>query len=356
MIENIRYFFEKHSKHISSVALFGGFIFDYFTLTNIDRLYDNLVVLFYLIVVTSSILVFNFLDVRGVKNWLHAFLPTIIQFSFGGLFSGFTVFYSRSTDFSVHLLFLLLLVGLLIGNEILKERYNRLTFQVSLLFVTYTVYMIFVVPLVLNAIGAWVFILSSLLSLACISLLLWGISKIVTKRFQKGKKVLFISIASIFLGIQILYFTNIIPPIPLILKDSGVYMSVSRISVDVYVAEKSPEKWYEFIVPGHIVRLVKGQPVFVYSSVYSPGDFRLPVVHHWQYFNDNTKKWLTTDRISFSSSGGRDGGYRGYTKKNQLQEGVWRVDIETGGGQIIGREVFTVEYVDESPEFLEELL
>ena len=68
------------------------------------------------------------------------------------------------------------------------------------------------------------------------------------------------------------------------------------------------------------------------------------------------EKWVTTDKISFIATGGTDMGYRGYTRKNHLEEGVWRADIETENGQIIGREVFTVSYNQGGVEIKEDIL
>ena len=45
-------------------------------------------------------------------------------------------------------------------------------------------------------------------------------------------------------------------------------------------------------------------------------------------------------------SGGREGGYRGYTIKQRVMPGDWRVDAETAEGRIIGRVSFRVEEPD----------
>ena len=51
-------------------------------------------------------------------------------------------------------------------------------------------------------------------------------------------------------------------------------------------------------------------------------------------------------------AGGREGGYRGYTIKQRVMPGDWRVDVETPEGRIIGRVSFRVEEPSgEMPEF-----
>ena len=58
--------------------------------------------------------------------------------------------------------------------------------------------------------------------------------------------------------------------------------------------------------------------------------------------------------MSFTLSGGRDEGYRGYSLTSNLAPGKWRVRMETERGQVMGRIGFTVEVVDDVPELNEE--
>jgi hypothetical protein len=51
---------------------------------------------------------------------------------------------------------------------------------------------------------------------------------------------------------------------------------------------------------------------------------------------------MTTDRLDYKIQGGRDGGYRGYTMKRNVQPGKWRVDVETNEGMILGRIPFNL--------------
>ena len=108
--------------------------------------------------------------------------------------------------------------------------------------------------------------------------------------------------------------------------------------------------------PFDVVKIVEGQPVFVFSSVFSPADLDTEIVHHWQYFDQRTNRWKSAGYIAFPIVGGRDDGFRGYTQKDNLFEGAWRVDVETKRGQLIGRETFRVEFVDVLPELSEKIL
>jgi len=46
--------------------------------------------------------------------------------------------------------------------------------------------------------------------------------------------------------------------------------------------------------------------------------------------------------------GGRKGGYRGFTAKQNFSEGEWRVGVETSDAREIGRMYFTVEKAEPS--------
>ncbi|HSH97248.1 MAG TPA: DUF2914 domain-containing protein, partial [Methyloradius sp.] len=43
----------------------------------------------------------------------------------------------------------------------------------------------------------------------------------------------------------------------------------------------------------------------------------------------------TENRIGFDLSGGRQGGFRGYTYKQNIQPGEWRVKVEAESGKTL---------------------
>ena len=58
---------------------------------------------------------------------------------------------------------------------------------------------------------------------------------------------------------------------------------------------------------------------------------------------------MSRSRVVFSIVGGRDGGYRGYSLKTNMESGWWRVRVETTRGQVLGQAQFTVETVSSLP-------
>jgi hypothetical protein len=97
--------------------------------------------------------------------------------------------------------------------------------------------------------------------------------------------------------------------------------------------------------------LSKGEPAYCYTAIFAPRRLRVPVRHVWSYYHP-ARGWTVTDRISFEIAGGRDGGYRGFTRKRLLFPGEWRVEVETYNGKTLGRIDFVVvESPDPHPPF-----
>lgn len=54
-------------------------------------------------------------------------------------------------------------------------------------------------------------------------------------------------------------------------------------------------------------------------------------------------------RIGFTLSGGRYDGFRGYTYKQQLQAGEWKVSVETENEKTVAVQEFTITEVKTAP-------
>ncbi len=351
-LQEIKHWVEHRERQLSSFALVAGFIIDNLTFQRVDLFFDNLILFSYLGIAAFAITIINLYEARVLRgrffSWLHTWLPFVMQFVFGGLFSGFVVLYSRSASFIASWPFLLTLLGLLIGNEFFKKHYARLNFHISILFVALFSFMIFYVPVMLRKMGDNIFLLSGTISLFVMGIFLWLLSFVIPAQMRKSKGLLSLSIGGIFLLINILYFANIIPPIPLSLKDAGIYHSVSR-SATGYVVLDEDRPWYEAFLSYSTIHILRGEPLYVFSAVFAPTKLTTQVFHNWQYYDERKGEWVSVSRTSFPITGGRDGGYRGYSLKQRISPGWWRVDIETKRGQLIGRVKFWVEQIDTKP-------
>ena len=355
--EKIYIKYKKHERYLFPLVFLAGFLFDTLTLRRIDLLFENIVLLFHVSIIGFAIFVLNLKRVEqsaestGLANKLSLVLPYVMQFSFGALFSAFFIFYSRSAELSSSWPFLMFLLAFLLGNEFLKERYKRLVFQIAIYFIVLFSYSIFVVPVVLGQMGVWVFMLSGLFSLFLIRMFVLFLSFFMREKIYSQKKVLFSVVLLIYLFFNIAYFLNIIPPIPLSVKEDGVYHSVIRNDSDGYTLTYEPTFLYFFTKETKSeFHWQKGEPVYSYSSVFAPTKIDIEIYHRWSYFDEEKGDWVEANRIGYPISGGRDGGYRGYTVKTNVFPGQWRVDVITEREQIMGRTKFEIIEVSEAPK------
>lgn len=355
MFLKIQQLFIKYERHIMPAAFIFGFVMDNLTLRRVDLWLENLVLIVYLSIAGLIIFLLNILYGSRKFHWemlnqAVLLLPLFLQGVFGALFSAFFVFYLRSASFASSWFFLLFLGFILIGNEFFRKRYQNLTFHLSIYFIAVFSYFIFVVPILTGKIGAAAFILSGFLSFAFILLFLHFLEFAMTNKLARDtRKSLFTSIGIIYVLYHFLYFTNIIPPIPLSLVEGGIYHVIEKGGGD-YMASFEPVPWYLFFYDTNpTVHWVSGDSVYAYSAVFAPTKLQTKIVHKWSYYDTIKDKWVEESKFEFSIVGGRDGGYRGFSIKYGLRPGKWRVQVETKRGQVLGRIKFKVVEVVSPP-------
>ena len=64
-------------------------------------------------------------------------------------------------------------------------------------------------------------------------------------------------------------------------------------------------------------------------------------MHVWRRYDD-AAGWQTEAAVTFPITGGREGGFRGFSSKSSPRAGRWRVDITMADGRLIGRVPFSV--------------
>ncbi|MBY0376673.1 DUF2914 domain-containing protein [Patescibacteria group bacterium] len=350
MLKPLRNFYGRFERPISSLSLISGFIFDAFTLKRVDTLWENIWIFAHLVVVGIFIILIHIQESEEGDeedpSKKHFWYVNILQFFFGGILSTYLVFYFRSSDILTTWPFIAILALAFIANERLKTHYVRFTFQISLFFLSIYSFAIFLVPVVLHRIGVTIFLLSGLLSLIFINIFtkilfrfLKGRSK---KDKHKNKAIIFLLISSIFIIVNILYFTNLIPPIPLSLKDAGAYHSVEKTQNGNYNLTGEDYGWRGYFTPYPEFHTSKGGTVYAFSSIFSPNDLNITIHHEWQYYDEDSKEWDTKSVINLSVLGGREDGFRTYSARSGLQPGKWRVNITNDLGQMIGHIRFTL--------------
>ena len=354
----VREFVERYERRLSAFAIICAFIIDSVTLERIDDTLTYSLLLLYLGVVGTGIVLINLYESGKLSRLSaegYAWLFIAMQFCFGGLLGRFLIYYSRSGSLAVSWPFLLILFSLLIANEFAKQYYTRLYLQISLFFLCLFSFLIFFVPLLLGQMGDMIFVLSGVLSLGIIGLFLRFLAQLVPDRINPNRSTLVALVLGIFLLINGLYFSNSIPPLPLSLRDTGVYHSVVKSGDGYDVRGEKPEA-FAFLKFHDTIHLAAGEPAYVYSAIFAPTHFGTSVVHNWQQYDELRKIWVTESTVSFPIVGGQNRGYRGYSLRSNIAEGLWRVNIETERGAVIGRVQFEVFRATSTPDLVSERL
>jgi hypothetical protein len=341
---------QKYGHIINPIALLGGFIIDMFTLNQIDQTFDNAVLIFHLVVVTIVIaLLFskgtesgnNILTEKRIK-WLEI----IMVFSFGALFSGFVIFYTRSGSLVTSWPFILAMIALMLGTEFRKKYFYRLRLQIIIFAIAVLSWTIFFVPVVIKKMGPWIFVLSIAIGMIMIAGFLVLLKKINKSLLEQHLKKILLRIGVVIILFNILYFMNIIPPIPLSLKHKAVYYEVTNLYPG-YRAQYEKTPWYIFWQKrSSDMYWAPGEDIYVFTQVFAPTELKTTIQHTWEQYDPDTRRWITRDTIPLSIRGGRVKGYRGFTKKTNLDYGTWRVKAQTKNGQTLGVKRFTIQAYD----------
>jgi hypothetical protein len=341
---------------ISNVAFVGGFAYDAVTLRRIDRLFDNVLLGLYLLALAALLV----LERRSV--W-HRDVPRLVrehprildfatQFLFGGLFSAYLVFYFKSAGGFRSFAFLGVLTALTFLNEYRDGALRALdSLRLGLyFFVAYSFFQFFL-PVVTSVLHP----LMTLAALACALVLSLGIvlathfdgpgadgpqgfggPRLRDRLLQQGGMML--TLAGLLFGLA---RAGVIPPVPISVMERRVAHSVEK-QGEEYVLQVERRGVLEALgLQSPRLAWAQGEPVVVFSSIFAPRGTSLKIVHRWEQHTD--QGWTETDRIPFSVLGGRDGGFRGYTRKRNLAPGAWRVTVETEDGRPAGSVRFVLD-------------
>jgi MFS family permease len=351
-------FAARNERHLGAVAFILGFGVDLFTFTVLSVAYANLAFASYLCLALSMVLLGSvFPRLRTYEHsWartVSVLAPLAAQYAIGSLLSGFMIFYAKSAELSAAWPFLLLLAGAFIGNEFFRTHYKYLAFQLSLLFFALYAYLIFAIPLLLEKLGPLVFLMSTGASVVGFALYLYLLGRINKVELYASLRFALPGALVTLLLINVAYFTGALPPIPLTMPESGIYHALEKVDGKYVVQSEKALKWYEFYIP-RTLHTGGTTALYAYSAVAAPIKFGARVAHRWEHYDESKNAWVTESRIEFAISGGRPGGYRGYSEFTPHTAGAWRVSVETSGGQVIGRVPFTLVVSDMPPVLHEE--
>jgi hypothetical protein len=337
-------------RFLPAIAFFSGFAWDSVTMGRVVSFFDLLVLTAYYCG-AGLILVMLMREVKPAwQNWL----TYLVQFFFGGLFSALVVFYFKSSGSLYTFLVVICLVGLLIANEFLAEKYLSRTLSWTLFAVCGTMYLNFLIPHIVHSVKARWFYLSCVISL----LLVYGIRRLASAPQREllllgRQKIAYRSdlrqlapAAAMVLLLVVFYQLHLIPPVPLVLKESHICKEFSK-EGGVYQcqAEKQPF-WRAFGLGADVVHIQEGDKIYSLNAVFAPRKITVNLEQRWWRQDEESGLWQAMGVIPLPMVGGRDAGWRTYTYVHAAaQPGRWKVETALQAGAVL-----SVHYFNARPQ------
>ncbi len=337
--EKIKRTIQQNEKLLMPGMLLCGVAVDFLTFKNIEIKTAFLILAVHYVILGCAIILSHIQTKKRFLQYFTLISPLAIQFSLGALLSASLIFYWYSGTLSASWPVLGLIAVLMLSNEVFRKNFRKPTVQIgSYYFVTFSI-LTLVLPFLFNTISVWLFIAAGIISLFIIYTYITFLSKHITS-FKTNRKKSQRFVVGIFIVMNALYIFNIIPPIPLSLKEAGIYHSVTR-TQNGYTLAQEHETFLDRIIPGQTIHITQGETIYAFTSIFAPTKLNTQIYHQWEFKQDG--KWIEKSRPSYRISGGRENGYRGFTRTSNLIPGKWRVTIETKNGQALGRIKFKVE-------------
>ena len=351
MFRKLLHWVQKYERHLSAFFMFAGFVVDSLFFERVDIWRTHAAFATYAALCFAAIPLLHWLETRAVAD-AAAYLRTrftlrfAIQFALGGFWSGLVILYGRSADLGVSWPFLAFLVLILLGSEYFSRYHARLVFTSVLFFFALYSYTIFALPIYTGTLGMLTFLGSGAVAIGLFALFTALLRTLARERFFADLWRIRAGAFAVFLVLNVFYFTNILPPLPLAASAAGVYHSVWRVPGEYLATTEKDESWgVRYLGFAPTLHLAYGEPLSAYSAVFAPTALATTIVHRWQWYDEVEKQWVQRAVITYQIVGGRDGGYRGYSTINPGETGEWRVAVETSDGRLIARLPFTIERV-----------
>jgi hypothetical protein len=348
MLSKLKALYYRYEKWLPALYFVIGFTWDSLTLQRIDHFYTTFVLTSYIIWLMVALYIFNLAkDGRWKNTFLEKAEPYTlfaVQFFFGSSLSAYIIFFFRSVSFTKTLIFLGILVFMYIANELLKHHYTNKYMQFGAFFFVSFTYFEFNIPVFTGTMSVFIFMASGIVALAltlCFTTIIYWKSPSTRREVTPWK--LFLLIVCIYSTINVCYFLNVIPPVPMALKQGLIAYHVEK-NHGSYLVTYDPDKTYKFWrTYNHHVDYMPDDTIFAYTSIFAPTDLKKSVAHRWMWYNPNKHDWKTSDIIGYKVTGGRGNGYRGFTYKTNLHPGRWKIEVITKDGLILGTMKFTLK-------------
>lgn len=343
--KHLRELYKKYEQILIPGFLVVGFLGDIFTFQTL-QIRTTLWLLFgYLLLAAGSMIYLYWFDAHlksphtSIWSYLRFIAPFAIQYSFGALLSASLLFYWFSGAFAVSWPLFGVIVAVMISSEVFRHIFVRPTVQLTVYSFVLFSYLSVLLPYALSSLAGWLFAVAGVMS----TIITLGFAALLSRfvpRIRQAPGQIYIGVVGVFLAMSTFYLLDLIPPLPLAIRDIGVYHNVERVGSN-YILTSEPETLLDQLIPGKQLTLEEGGSIYVFNAIFAPANITTLITHRWEYKNTEGE-WIESDRLRFVIRGGRQDGYRSYTMKSGLTPGLWRVTVENNRGQTLGRIRFTL--------------
>lgn len=297
------------------------------------------------------------LEQTKARRWapsIKILLDIVLQFTFGALASALFVLYFKGADPVSSLPFLVLLASFLFGNEFAHKHTSRIEVRfASTIFLAYA-YLIYLVPLFRNQLGNSSLFISTGIAAILAVFFLGALHHISPMMYVRTRKTLISLVVGLFIGLPLLVLVDIIPPLPLMLREGTVAHSIEkRYGVEYNLSIEQQPLYLRLGLPWlrPEYHVSSGETLVFFTAVYAPADIKAGIIHVWEWEDPTTGHYVERSRIPLYVSGGRQNGFRTYSIIDNVSSGNWRVTALLGTGQVLGHRQFTV--VNGTPSLVE---
>ena len=334
----------RHEAKLDVLFFIGGFAFDAVMVSEVDEPLAIAQQALYLFLI-ASLIHFEMLfrlhkwrpSDRLMKVWNYRNL--LLHFLLGTLLNIYSIFYIKSASFINSLIFLFLMAGMILANELPFIKKSKVSFKVGLFAICLFSYVSILYPLILGFIGWIPFLLATITTL----LIFYFQFKILQRSISDLTLLLRATLlpsVSVILVFSLFYVMGWIPPVPLSVKEQGIYHLIEKKDGGYLLSTERPD-WKFWESGDQEFKAQPGDKIYFYAQIYSPARFSDEIFVQFSHL-DAKNNWRAADRIPMTIHGGRKEGFRGFAAKSNYEAGEWRVQVVTANHQEISRLKFEV--------------
>lgn len=347
--EQFTEFRKKNESKLDIIFFVCGFIFDAWMVSHPDEPMVILQQAFYLFLISLIIhyeLLFR-LEKWQPSKWASKIWPYqnfAIHFFLGTLLNVYSIFYIKSASLFSSVAFLFVMIFMIFMNELpFVKKSKEINLKVGLYSICLFSFFSILFPLLFGFIGFVPFCFSAISTLAVLLVQLRFLRNLVPEPGVLFHAI-FAPVVIVVIIFSSFFFLGWIPPVPLSVKEQGIYHYLVKRDSHYYLyAEMNENSFWNF--GKSTFHAEPDDKIYFYSQIFSPARISDKMIVHWFKKND-VGIWESMDKVPVAIKGGREEGFRAFTFKSNYEAGEWKILVETSSGVEISRLYFNVTKVD----------